>query len=75
MDHYRPDDDLSDRSKHVVIITIGKMFLVFFITNIYYIYGKYSPVIDGLLKLIIFTITRKRNHMTKAIVPFIVINV
>ena len=24
MDHYRPDDDLSDRSKHVVLITISK---------------------------------------------------
>ena len=26
MDHYRPDDGLSDRLKHVAIITIGKMF-------------------------------------------------
>ena len=33
LDHYRPDDDLSDRSKHVVIITIG----------------KYSPVKDVLV--------------------------
>ena len=33
MDHCRPDDDLSDRSKHVVIITIS----------------KYSPVKDVLV--------------------------
>ena len=33
MDHYRPDDDLSDRSKLVVIITIS----------------KYSPVKDVLV--------------------------
>ena len=44
MDHYRPDDDLSDRSKHVVIITIGKYspvkdVLVFFIYMYMYLFN------------------------------------
>ena len=51
MDHYRPDDDLSDRSKLVVIITIS----------------KYSPVKDSQQWHINQTISRPTDCRESAI--------
>ena len=52
MDHYRPDDDLSDRSKHVVIITIGKYSPVKDVFSVFHIYLYiYMYILNSLTSL------------------------
>ena len=60
MDHYRPDDDQSDRSKHVVIITIGKYspvkaVLVFSIYTLVVYFHKANSILSVLAVNILAT--------------------